>query len=175
MRYQALFYFLRPYKYIYIRILLVMACASVLESLSLAAFFPVFSSILGETEKGARGILGFVTEGVKLLPFSDPIVAASRFLVGLYALKAILITLREGLIATASGKVLYDIKNQMMRRHADADYQFVLNSKQGDLIYTTLLARHKVAALRPERNRCSMIVSGGTKGIDVRRRREREQ
>ncbi len=124
-----------------------MACASVLESLSLAAFFPLFSSILGESDQGSAGILGFITEGVKLLPFSDPILAASMLLVGLYALKAIFITVREGLIANASGKVLYDIKNQMMRKHADADYQFVLNSKQGDLIYTTLLAPHKVAVL----------------------------
>jgi len=47
MKYHVLRYFLRPYGYLYGGILVVMLAASVLESLSLAAFFPMFSSILG--------------------------------------------------------------------------------------------------------------------------------
>ncbi len=147
MRYQVLFYFLRPYKYVYGGILVVMLCASILESLSLAAFFPMFSSVLGESGQGVGGFLGFITSAVKIVPFSDPIVAASVFLMGLYGLKAIFITVREGLIANASGKVLYDIKNRMMQEFAHADYQFFLDSKHGDMIYTTLSAPHKVALL----------------------------
>jgi len=144
---QVLFYFLRPYRYLYGRILVVMLFASVLESLSLAAFFPVFSSILGESGQDVGGVLGLIFNAVKLVPFSDPIVAASIFLVGLYAMKAGIITLREGLIARSSGKVLYDIKNRMMEKYASADYQFFLNSKQGDLLYNTLSAPHRVALL----------------------------
>jgi len=147
MRYQVLLYFLRPYKYLYGGILVVMLCASVVESLSLAAFFPVFSSILGQSAQEAGGILRFITEAVQLLPVSDPIVAACAFLVGLYGLKAALTTLREGLIARASGRVLYDVKNRMMQRYADARYEFFLKSKQGNLIYNTLTAPHKVALL----------------------------
>ena len=147
MRYQVLFYFLRPYKYVYGGILVVMLCASILESLSLAAFFPMFSSVLGESGQGVGGFLGFITSAVKIVPFSDPIVAASVFLMGLYGLKAIFITVREGLIANASGKVLYDIKNRMMQEYTHADYQFFLDSKHGDMIYTTLSAPHKVALL----------------------------
>ncbi len=59
MRYQVLFYFLRPYRYLYGGILVVMLCASVLESLSLAAFFPVFSSIVGNEPSRLRE-LGFI-------------------------------------------------------------------------------------------------------------------
>ncbi len=147
MQYQVLFYFLRPYKYVYGGILVVMLCASILESLSLAAFFPMFSSVLGESGQGVGGFLGFITSAVKIVPFSDPIVAASVFLMGLYGLKAIFITVREGLIANASGKVLYDIKNRMMQEYTHADYQFFLDSKHGDMIYTTLSAPHKVALL----------------------------
>jgi len=132
MLFQVLLYFIRPYKYVYGAILVVMLCASVLESLSLAAFFPMFSSVLGESGQGVGGFLGFITSAVKIVPFSDPIVAASVFLMGLYGLKAIFITVREGLIANASGKVLYDIKNRMMQEYAHADYQFFLDSKHGE-------------------------------------------
>ncbi len=147
MRYQVLFYFLRPYRYLYGGILVVMLCASVLESLSLAAFFPVFSSIVGESGQEVGGILRFIMEAVKLMPFSDPIVAAAVFLAGLYGLKAVFTVLREGLVANASGRVLYDIKNRMMERYADTHYQFFLKSKQGSLIYNSLSAPHKVALL----------------------------
>ncbi len=126
---------------------MVMLCASILESLSLAAFFPMFSSVLGESGQGVGGFLGFITSAVKIVPFSDPIVAASVFLMVLYGLKAIFITVREGLMANASGKVLYDIKNRMMQEYTYADYQFFLDSKHGDMIYTTLSAPHKVALL----------------------------
>lgn len=147
MRYQVLWYFLRPYKYLYGGILVVMLCASIVESLSLAAFFPVFSSILGQSAQEAGGILRFITDAVQLLPVSDPIVAACAFLVGLYGLKAVVTTLREGLIARASGRVLYEVKNRMMGRYADAPYEFFLKSKQGNLIYNTLAAPYKVALL----------------------------
>jgi ABC-type multidrug transport system fused ATPase/permease subunit len=147
MRYQALLYFLRPYKYLYGGILVVMLCASIVESLSLAAFFPVFASILGQSAQEAGGILRFITEAVQLLPVSDPIVAACAFLVGLYGLKAAVTTVREGLIARASGRVLYDVKNRMMERYADAPYEFFVKSKQGNLIYNSLTAPHRVALL----------------------------
>jgi len=147
MRYQVLFYFLRPYRYLYGGILVVMLCASVLESLSLAAFFPMFSSILGQSGQGTVGILRVTTDLVRLVPISDPIVAASVFLIGLYALKAVATTFREGLVAHASGRVLFDIKNRMMEKYADAPYQFFLETKQGNLIYNTLTAPHKVALL----------------------------
>ncbi len=147
MRYQVLWYFLRPYKYLYGGILIVMLCASAVESLSLAAFFPVFSSILGESGGEVGGILAFITDAVKLLPFADPIVAGSILLIGLYALKAGLAILRDGLIAQASGKVLYDIKNRLMKKYAEAHYEFFLDSKHGSLIYNTLSAPHRVALL----------------------------
>jgi len=147
MRYQVLRYFLTPYKWVYGGILVVMLCASILESLSLAAFFPVFSSIVGHSAHGGEGVLRLMTDAVMLLPFSDPIVAASLFLIGLYLLKAVFIVLREGLTANASGRVLQDVKNRMMQKYAGAHYQFFLDSKQGDLIYNTLSAPHKVALM----------------------------
>lgn len=146
-RFDVLVYLLRPYLHIYGVVLVVMLAASALESLSLAAFYPMFSSVLGQSGHEAGGILRFITDAVEILPISDPIVAASVFLIGLYALKAVATTLREGLIAHASGKALYDIKNRMLERHADAPYEFFLKSKQGNLIYNTLTAPHKVALL----------------------------
>jgi len=145
--YRTIIYLLEPYKVRYGGILVVSLCTSILEMFTVGAFFPFFSSVLGEGRQDLGGILGFITKAVNLLPFRDPIVAASVFLIGLYGMKTSFTVLREGLIARVSGKVLYDIKKRIMERYAGAHYQFFLDNKQGSLIYNSLSGPHKVAHL----------------------------
>jgi len=86
----VVWYFLRPYKFLYGVILLITLCTAILESLNLAAFFPVFNSLLdvsGQSSPG--GILGILMPLVSLLPFKDPIVAASVVLIGIVGIKSI--------------------------------------------------------------------------------------
>ena len=147
MRYQVVFYFLRRYKLLYGAIFGVTVIASALESLSLAAFFPVFTSVLDDPTEGVGGILGVMTNISKRFPFDDPIVSASVLLVSLFLAKTIFTMAREGLIAYGSGKVLYDTKNRIMDKYAGADYQFFLDSKQGSMIYNGLQAPHYTAHL----------------------------
>ncbi len=142
----TLYYFMKPYTLIYGAVLFVTLVASVFESLSLAAFFPVFTNILDETQE-VGGFLGAINNLSELMPFSDPIVAASVLLICLFVLKTIFTLLREVLIAYASGKVLYDVKNRVMDRYSSAHYQYFLDTKQGTLIYNSQVAPHKVALL----------------------------
>ena len=119
---------------------------SVLESLSIAAFFPVLSSLVGESE-GEGGVLGLVTKIVSLLPFSDPIVSASVLLIAIFFFKTLLTLALEALIAYSSAKVLYDVKQEIMERYASAHYQFFLDSKLGTLIYNGLTAPSAIGTL----------------------------
>ena len=127
--------------------MVVTVIASALESLSLAAFFPVFTSVLEDSAEGVGGILGVITNIAERFPFDDPIVSASVLLVSLFMAKTIFTMSREGLTAYGSGKVLYDTKNRIMEKYAGADYQFFLDSKQGSMIYNGLQAPHHVAHL----------------------------
>jgi ABC-type multidrug transport system fused ATPase/permease subunit len=146
MRYQVLF-FLKPYKLLYGTVLAVTLCSSALESLSVVAFFPLFSSLLGHPGREQDGILGSITGMVGLLPFSDSTVAASVLLIGLFLLKAGVTLLREWLIACASGRALYEVGSRIMERYAGAHYQFFLDSRQGSLMYNSLVAPHRIALL----------------------------
>ena len=147
MRYEVLVYLLRPYLHVYGTVAGVILCVSVLEMLSLTAFFPLFSSMLGESNQEIVGILAVTLGATRLLPFSDPVIGASAFLMALYGVKAALTVLREGLIAHGSGRVLYDIKSRMLQRYAETPYEFFLKNKHGNLIYSALAAPHKVALL----------------------------
>ena len=144
--YTALFYFLGRYKLLYGTILLLTVVSSLMESFGVVAFFPVFSSILGD-QQDTGGLLGLVSDAAGLFPFSDPIVAASVLLICIIAVKTVLTLLRETMTAYASAKVLYDTKRQIMDTYAGAQYQFFLDSRQGNLIFNVLSAPYAVGTV----------------------------
>ena len=147
MHLQLLFYFLKQYKLIYAGILVLTLCASVLESLSLVAFLPVFSAILEDPGTEQGGIVAPITRIVGLMPFSDLIVSACVLLIGIFFLKTAFTLIREALTAYACGKVLYNVKNEIMDKYAGAQYQFFLDTKQGSLIFNSITAPGNVATL----------------------------
>ena len=145
MLYRVVYYFINPYRLLYALILAVTLAAAVLESLGLAAFFPVFSSVISDSGEEGDGILGAITDLVGLVPFDDPIVAAAVLLIGIFFVKTVFTLLREALTAYGSAKVLYNTRRRVMERYAGSHYQFFLDSKQGDLIYSAISAPHRLS------------------------------
>jgi ABC-type multidrug transport system fused ATPase/permease subunit len=143
-RYSLFFYFLSRYKHLCGAIVLITLVTSLLESLSVAAFFPLFSSLMGASQEKAGGILGFISRMGGLLPFPDPLVSAAVLLILVFSVKILLTILREVLMGYGSAKVLYSVKQQIIERYAGAQYQFFLDSKQGTLFFNLLSAPHGV-------------------------------
>jgi ABC-type multidrug transport system fused ATPase/permease subunit len=102
---------------------------------------------LETTEPETGGIMGAINSMAGLLPFSDPIVAASIFLLITFIAKTIITLGRDGLMAYSSAKVLYNVKNQIIERYSGAQYPFFLDSKQGNLIYNSQIAPHRLSLL----------------------------
>ena len=146
-RYKPIIYFLGRYKRLYGGILLLILVTSTLESFSVVAFFPVFSSLLGDSQDEFGGILGLVNRLVDVIPVSDPIVAASVLLIGVLLAKAALILIRDVLIGYSSARVMYDVRRQVMERYAGAHYQFFLDNKQGTLTYNLQSAPGAIGSL----------------------------
>jgi len=147
MKYQFLLSFFKPYRLRYSIILVLTLVSSALSSLSLAAFFPLFSSILGNSTNDRGTIFSFITNLADFMPFSDPTVAASALLVVLFLGKNGSNIVRESVVAYASSRILYDAKERIMTRYAGARYQFFLDNNQGTLIYNGLVATHTLANL----------------------------
>ncbi len=121
---------------------------SILETLHVAAFFPVFQSLLQTSAGGTQGrLLGAITSASGFLPFPDPLVGAVIVLIGIAVLRFCMTLLRESLVAHASGTVQHDVKNRIVRCYADAPYQFFLDKKQGKLNYDALIAASRVGIL----------------------------
>lgn len=139
-KYTAIWFFLRRYKILFSATLGLMVVSSFLESISVLAFFPLFTSVLTEPGENAGGILGVVERVVEMVPISNALVAASVLLVGVLVLKMFVILLRDGLIAYTTGKVFYGVKKDVLDRYASAHYLYMLEKRQGDLIFDNLNA-----------------------------------
>ncbi len=146
-QYTAVLYFLGRYKLLTGSILALILTTSVLESLSVAAFLPVFSSLLGGPEEETGSLLGFVHDMAGLVPLSDPLVAASVLLMALFVAKTLFSVALEALTAYTSGKVLYGVQSEIMDRYASGQYQFFLDNRQGTLLYNSLTAPVAVGLL----------------------------
>lgn len=145
--YRVAGYFFSNYKLTYGVILALTLVASMLESLSVAAFFPLFSSILGSNQEDLGGILGFIIWATGLMPFSDSIVSAGVLLLVIVLVKTMVSLTRDILNGYASANAFYDVKNRIMDTYTGAHYQFFLDNQQGTLLYNSLAATNAVANL----------------------------
>ena len=163
--YSTIFYFLGRYKLLYGAVLVLIVVSSLLESFSVAAVFPLFSSLLGDSPDSGNGILGVTNSIVGLLPISNRTAAGAVLLIGVFSIKILFVLVRDIMIGVASAKVLYEVKNQMLTQYANAHYRFYLDNQQGKLMYNTLAAPSAVHAVviacSPGRNGRPNVVSPG--------------
>ena len=139
---------LRPYYWWYGGIAVVMCAALAFESLSLAAFLPVFQTVLGPAgAPSPGGALGRLLALTRAVPVHDPVLAAVIVLSGFMAVKTALILWRETLIARASGRVLRDFQGAALGRYARTPAQFLVEQKHGDVAFDCLAAPSGVAML----------------------------
>jgi ABC-type multidrug transport system fused ATPase/permease subunit len=136
--YSTILHFLGRYKLMYGFLLALIVVSSVLESFSVAAVFPLFSSLLGDTSNDAGGVLGWMNSIVSIVPISNPVLAAAALLMVALTLKILIGLSRDIMIGYASAKVFYDVKNEVVAKFAGASYQYHLDNKQGRLLYISL-------------------------------------
>jgi len=142
--YKPLIYFLSRYRFFVSAIFCLTVVSAVVDTLSVVAFFPMFSSLLGGSQEEPAGILGLMTRIVAFLPFSNPIVGASVLLISVFLAKTVFTLLREFLSAQVGAIVHYDIKKEVLERYSKAHYQYMLDNHQGTLIYNSLDAPSSV-------------------------------
>jgi len=145
--YTAARYFGGRYKFSFIGILILTIVSSILDSISVLAFFPVFTTLLDQSSENTGGTLGFINNLAESMPFSNPIISAAALLISIFFVKTIITLLREWLAAYVSAKVNYDVKQEIMERYTSAHYQYILDTQQGALIYNLLDAPGSVASL----------------------------
>ncbi len=108
--FRTVYYFLKSHKRLFLLLFLLSALVALLESISLAALFPVFNSMLGVGFDSNGGFLfSTIDHLLARMPFKDDIIAAFIFLITLVLIKSIFGFFNEFLIAFTSGNTVQKI------------------------------------------------------------------
>ncbi len=142
-------YLLSPYRWLFAGILAATLLTSVLEGVNVAAFFPIFRSMLAGNGSvdAPEGVFALLTRMASRLPFQEPLVAAVVFLVLIMAARILSQMTETALVAYASGTIQHDLKNRLMQRYAGFPCAFFLEKKQGQLLYNATTAASRVGTL----------------------------
>lgn len=140
------FYFLRKYKAVYGSIFTLSLLYSILESINISVFLPIFQLILGKQgDLMPVASMGWIMRLIKIIPGKDILVSACLFSVLILVVKEGIGFLRQTLISYGMGKVTTDTRKAVFEKYLNSDYQLFLDKKQGELVYNTLTAPLKLS------------------------------
>ncbi len=131
-------YFFNNYKLLFVLLIIVILISSIFEGLGIAAFFPIFLVLFGDTSSNPDGLMGALVRISSVFPSRNPIYQAFLLLLTVYLLKTALSIARITLTTYVEQKITYRSKSQVIDKYSKAQYQFFLDQKQGDLIYKML-------------------------------------
>ena len=104
-------YFIKPYKYFFVSVVIVTLVTSLLESLNIAVLLPLLKVILEPSDTDIFKGMPAIFSNLKILfPFSDAVLSIFVLFIAILVIKSILGIFREWLKAYISGTVLYDLK-----------------------------------------------------------------
>jgi len=107
----------------------------------------LFRSILGNSSVSVGGFAGVAVGVAGLFPMSSPFVAAAVLLIAIFLMKTVGILVRDLVVAYIGAKILYGVRKQIMEQYAGAEYQFMVDTQQGALMYSGLLTPASVSNL----------------------------
>ena len=119
--YAAILYFLSKFKVMYAVIIVVALPVSALEGFGIAAFYPLFSNMLGGSSEGVGGLAGMADKAIGWLPVSSAFVGAVVMLIAIFLARTVGVLVRDLLVAYIGAKILYTVRKEIMERYGISD------------------------------------------------------
>lgn len=148
--YKIIFWFLKPYRLRVILIFLFLFIYTILETVSIGAFYPLLNNVLSisSTPMNSGGkVLEFLNFIVKRLPIAEGIIAASIFLLCLVVGSTLFGFFAESFATWYRYKLFADFLNKVYHKLLNNQYRFFLEKKQGDLLYIGMNASQSVGEM----------------------------
>lgn len=148
--YKIIFWFLKPYRLRVILIFLFLFIYTILETVSIGAFYPLLNNVLSisSTPMNSGGkILEFLNFIVKRLPIAEGTIAASVFLLCLVVGSTLFGFFAESFATWYRYKLFADFLNKVYHKLLNNQYRFFLEKKQGDLLYIGMNASQSVGEM----------------------------
>ncbi len=145
---KTIWFFLRPYKFYFLFLLIVCILIGVLETLHVAVLYPILNDTLG-TQSGQDSNFFLVIIGnlAKMIPIDDVIIANCIIFVILTALFFLFRMVYLIFSLRVTSKIVIESKQKVFQKYINSDYQFFVDNKQGELLYKVVGAPSSISAL----------------------------
>lgn len=145
--YHSALYFVGRYKSQFLIVLLLIVMSAVVDSVSIVAFFPVFSALLGGASEEPSLILRLIVALADSIPVTNPVIASAVLLTSIFLVRTFVTLMREIVAARIVAKIHYEIKRDVIERYEQSHYQYMLDNPQGTLLFGSLDAPSSVSAV----------------------------
>ncbi len=132
---RVLWYFLRPNKGGVVGLFVLSLLIGAADSFNIVVLYHIFNYGL-DVSVSESNIFFRIFERINdIIPITDQFASAALFFIGLALIVALLRVFEALLRARVISTVLERNRNRLFARYLDADYEFFVQHKQGDLIY----------------------------------------
>ncbi len=143
----TLWFFIRKHKLYFCFIVCIALVAGMADALTIAVVYPIISNVLSSTvQMPSNTILNIIDPFVNILPIQDELIRYSVF----FLLTAIFVfiakTIYYFLSIKFASELVKESKQAIFNKCLNADYQFFLDNKQGEILYITSQAPNQVAS-----------------------------
>lgn len=142
----TLWFFIKKHKLYFTFIVFLALLAGMADALTIAVIYPIISNVLASTaEMPSNTILNIIDPFVNLLPIQDELIRYSVFFLFTSIFVFIAKTIYYFLSIKFSSELVKESKQAIFNKCLNADYQFFLDNKQGEILYITSQAPNQVA------------------------------
>lgn len=148
--FKIILWFLKPYKIQVFLIFLFLFIYSLLEVVSIGAFYPLINNVLSENSGNISGggkVLNYLNSVVMLLPIKESIIASGIFLLVLIVGSNLFGFFAESFGTWYRYKLFAEFLNRIYFKLGNNQYRYFINKKQGDLLYIGMNASQAVGEM----------------------------
>jgi len=146
---QTIYYFLKPYKFHLVLLFVLGILMAIFDFINIALLYPILSISTNQTYQPDNIFYNFIfylnSLCATILNIQDPLITSCILFIGFAILSFIFGLFYIQFSLRITTKITIDNKKKVFAKQNEADYQFFLDNKQGDLIYKTTRAPSFIA------------------------------
>jgi len=143
---RTVWFFMSQYRLHFTLLILLAIVIAMFETLNLAVLYPILSYGIG-SEVSYNAFLSIVDLANPYIPVNDPLVRYCFIFVGLALMVFVTKIIYFYYSAKLASIVVIDAKKNVFKKCINADYQFFIDNKQGEILYKTSTAPNSIAEL----------------------------
>jgi len=145
---KTIWLFLAPYKYSLLYLFIICVLIAIFETLHVAVLFPILQGTLDiQSGQDTNFFLVIIGNLANIIPIDDVVIANIVVFIILTVLFFLFRTVYLAFSLKVTSKIVTERKQEIFRKFINADYQFFVDNKQGELLYKAVSAPHFISTM----------------------------